>query len=236
MPLFQLLVYLVIDRRMNYDPCLKYTDTPMWNAKLLVKMWQGYVQDENAPDIAYASPMEAQSFEKLPSAYVETAEFDCLHDEGIAYLCRGTSQSRCVGGTERNERHDARIRYCGKGGNNKKGCCGTNFVYKRPILSKARVKICLPIHTYQKENSDWLRKPSRRYRTRGSDCQGHACEYLLERFAHQTRQPAESGRGDHGRSRDGRHRGRSRLGGHARKAPLMAVKQSTFACHLLIRG
>ena len=57
----------------------------MWNAKLSVKMWQGYVQDENAPDIAYASPMEAQSFEKLPSAYVETAEFDCLHDEGIAY-------------------------------------------------------------------------------------------------------------------------------------------------------
>ena len=85
MPLFQLLVYPVTDRRMNYDSCRKYTDTPMWNAKLSVKMWQGYVQDENAPDIAYASPMEAQSFEKLPSAYVETAEFDCLYDEGIAY-------------------------------------------------------------------------------------------------------------------------------------------------------
>ena len=85
MPLFQLLVYPVTDRRMNYDSCRKYTDTPMWNAKLSVKMWQGYVQDENAPDIAYASPMEAQSFEKLPRAYVETAEFDCLHDEGIAY-------------------------------------------------------------------------------------------------------------------------------------------------------
>ena len=84
-PLFQLLVYPVTDRRMNYDSCRKYTDTPMWNAKLSVKMWQGYVQDENAPDIAYASPMEAQSFENLPSAYVETAEFDCLHDEGIAY-------------------------------------------------------------------------------------------------------------------------------------------------------
>ena len=85
MPLFQLLVYPVTDRRMNYDSCRKYTDTPMWNAKLSVKMWQGYVQDENAPDIAYASPMEVQSFENLPSAYVETAEFDCLHDEGIAY-------------------------------------------------------------------------------------------------------------------------------------------------------
>ena len=85
MPLFQLLVYPVTDRRMNYDSCRKFTDTPMWNAKLSVKMWQGYVQDENAPDIAYASPMEAKIFENLPSAYVETTEFDCLHDEGIAY-------------------------------------------------------------------------------------------------------------------------------------------------------
>ena len=85
MPLFQLLVYPVTDRRMNYDSCRKFTDTPMWNAKLSVKMWQGYVQNENASDIAYASPMEADRFDGLPSAYVETAEFDCLHDEGIAY-------------------------------------------------------------------------------------------------------------------------------------------------------
>ena len=85
MPLFQLLVYPVTDRRMDYDSCRKYTDTPMWNAKLSVKMWQGYVQNENAPDIAYASPMEAKRFDSLPTSYVETAEFDCLRDEGIAY-------------------------------------------------------------------------------------------------------------------------------------------------------
>lgn len=85
MPIFQLLVYPVTDRRMNYDSCRKFTDTPMWNAKLSVKMWQGYVQNESASDIAYASPMEADNFDGLPSAYVETAEFDCLHDEGIAY-------------------------------------------------------------------------------------------------------------------------------------------------------
>lgn len=85
MPLFQLLVYPVTDRRMNYESCRKYTDTPMWNAKLSVKMWAGYVPDVNAPDIAYASPMEAERFDSLPCAYVETAEFDCLHDEGISY-------------------------------------------------------------------------------------------------------------------------------------------------------
>ncbi|MBO5976558.1 MAG: alpha/beta hydrolase fold domain-containing protein [Oscillospiraceae bacterium] len=29
--------------------------------------------------------MEAASFEGLPPAYIETAEFDCLHDDGILY-------------------------------------------------------------------------------------------------------------------------------------------------------
>ncbi len=85
MPCFQLLIYPVTDRRMQTESNRRYTDTPMWNANLSVRMWQGYVQDENPPDIAYASPMEASSFAGLPKAYVETAEFDCLHDEGIAY-------------------------------------------------------------------------------------------------------------------------------------------------------
>ena len=84
-PYFQLLVYPVTDRRMDYDSCRNYTDTPMWNSRLSKIMWEGYVKDVNASDIAYASPMEAKSFDRLPSAYVETAEFDCLHDEGVAY-------------------------------------------------------------------------------------------------------------------------------------------------------
>ncbi|MGM9681872.1 MAG: competence protein CoiA family protein [Eubacteriales bacterium] len=84
-PLFQLLFYPVTDCRMQTESCKEYTYTPMWNAKLSVTMWRGYIQDENAPDIAYASPMEAKSFDDLPGAYVETAEFDRLHDEGMAY-------------------------------------------------------------------------------------------------------------------------------------------------------
>lgn len=84
-PCFQLLVYPVTDRRMQTASCKMYTDTPMWNARLSEKMWKGYVQSEDVPDLAYASPMEAASFKGLPPAYVETAEFDCLHDEGVAY-------------------------------------------------------------------------------------------------------------------------------------------------------
>ncbi|MGN1061446.1 MAG: alpha/beta hydrolase [Candidatus Coproplasma sp.] len=88
-PLFQLLVYPVTDRRMNTLSQKQFTDTPIWNGKLSKIMWQGYLQGgENCSgvkNIAYASPMEAESFISLPAAYVEVAEFDCLRDEGLAY-------------------------------------------------------------------------------------------------------------------------------------------------------
>lgn len=84
-PAFQLLVYPVTDRRMDTESNRRFTDTPMWNSKLSVKMWEAYLPDPNVPNIVYASPMEAKSFAGLPNAYVETAEFDCLHDEGLAY-------------------------------------------------------------------------------------------------------------------------------------------------------
>ena len=84
-PYFQLLVYPVIDRRMESESNQRFTDTPMWNSTLSQKMWDGYLPDPDTPDLAYASPIEAISFEHLPPAYIETAEFDCLHDEGIAY-------------------------------------------------------------------------------------------------------------------------------------------------------
>lgn len=84
-PLFQLLVYPVTDRRMGSDSNRQFTDTPMWNSKLSVKMWEAYLQAPPGELLAYASPLEADSFAELPPAYVETAQFDCLHDEGVDY-------------------------------------------------------------------------------------------------------------------------------------------------------
>ncbi len=85
LPCLQMLIYPVTDRRMQTESNRKYTDTPMWNSKLSVKMWKGYTPNADVPDIAYASPMQAIRFDGLPQAYVEVAEFDCLRDEGIAY-------------------------------------------------------------------------------------------------------------------------------------------------------
>lgn len=85
MPLFQMMIYPVTDRRMGSDSNKRFTDTPMWHSRLSARMWQSYLQDASVEHIEYASPLEAARFDGLPPAYVELAEYDCLHDEGFAY-------------------------------------------------------------------------------------------------------------------------------------------------------
>ncbi|MBQ7915982.1 MAG: alpha/beta hydrolase [Firmicutes bacterium] len=83
--LFQMLPYPFLDARNNSDSCKKYTDTPMWNSTLSQRIGPMTNVDKSNPDYVYYSPVEAESFEGLPPAYIETAEFDCLHDDGILY-------------------------------------------------------------------------------------------------------------------------------------------------------
>ena len=85
LPSFQMLIYPVLDRRMQTASMQRFTDTPMWNMRLNEKMWQWYLPEQTTLDIAYASPAEAATLAGLPDTYLETAEFDCLRDEGVAY-------------------------------------------------------------------------------------------------------------------------------------------------------
>ena len=82
---FQMLPYPFLDARNNSESCKKYTDTPMWNSTLSHRISPMTKVDPTRPDYVYYSPVEAASFEGLPPAYIETAEFDCLHDDGILY-------------------------------------------------------------------------------------------------------------------------------------------------------
>ena len=82
---FQMLPYPFLDARNNSESCKKYTDTPMWNSVLSARVAPMTKVDKNRSDYVYFSPVEADAFEKLPPAYIETAEFDCLHDDGILY-------------------------------------------------------------------------------------------------------------------------------------------------------
>jgi len=82
---FQMLPYPFLDARNNSESCKKFTDTPMWNSSLSSRITPMTKADKSRPDYVYYSPVEAGSFAGLPPAYIETAEFDCLHDDGILY-------------------------------------------------------------------------------------------------------------------------------------------------------
>lgn len=82
---FQMLPYPFLDARNTSESCKRFTDTPMWNSTLSHKIGPMTSVDRSRPDYIWYSPVEADSFEGLPPAYIETAEFDCLHDDGILY-------------------------------------------------------------------------------------------------------------------------------------------------------
>lgn len=81
---FQLLIYPFVDMSLSSESNRKYTDTPMWNSTLSKKMAGGFFREGEKENYVYASPIEGKA-EELPPAYIETAEFDCLHDDGINY-------------------------------------------------------------------------------------------------------------------------------------------------------
>ena len=78
-----LLIYPVTDRRMQTASMREFTDTPVWDARLTKMMWQCYLGEAEPSPVEYASPVEAKDFSEFPPTYMEVAEFDCLHDEGI---------------------------------------------------------------------------------------------------------------------------------------------------------
>ena len=88
-PVFQLLIYPVLDMRCSTRSQLEFTDTPMWNSRLSRLMWQGYLG--KAPDegiLSYASPSLIEDISCMPPSYIETAEFDCLRDEARDFALR----------------------------------------------------------------------------------------------------------------------------------------------------
>lgn len=82
---FQMLPYPFLNARNESASAKRFTDTPMWNSSLSARIGPMTRVDKDHPDYVWYSPVEAESFAGLPPAYIETAEFDCLHDDGILY-------------------------------------------------------------------------------------------------------------------------------------------------------
>lgn len=81
-PCAQMLIYPLTDGNMQTDSMKKFSDTPIWNSKSNRRMWLYYCRAE---DVLDASPMHSVLPPSIPDTYIETAELDCLHDEGILY-------------------------------------------------------------------------------------------------------------------------------------------------------
>ena len=84
-PCAQMLIYPVTDASLSTKSMKMYADTPLWNSQNNRKMWEFYLKNATAEERKNASPMRSRLPRRIPDTYLETAEYDCLHDEGVLY-------------------------------------------------------------------------------------------------------------------------------------------------------
>jgi acetyl esterase len=80
---YQLLNQPELDDRQETWSAHNFTDTPWMTRDKLAATWRHYLG--SAPATPYAAPARAADLSGLPPAYIATAEFDPLRDEGITY-------------------------------------------------------------------------------------------------------------------------------------------------------
>lgn len=83
---FQLLNQPQLDDRLDSWSARTFTDTPWMTRDKLAAAWGHYLGA--GPASPYAAPARAGDLSGLPAAYIATAEFDPLRDEGIGYALR----------------------------------------------------------------------------------------------------------------------------------------------------
>ena len=94
MPTGQLLLYPSLDTRLKSKSIRTYLDVPVCNTKAVIEYYKLCVSKEDHSPSVYSSPVEAETLKGMPPTYVETAEFDCLHDDGILFADR-LSKENC---------------------------------------------------------------------------------------------------------------------------------------------
>ncbi|MCD7954626.1 MAG: alpha/beta hydrolase [Lachnospiraceae bacterium] len=82
MPDGQMLIYPGCAGDPTTESMCRYKDTPLWNSVLNRKALALYGNEKDYQNPLFR-PVLADSFSGFPKAYIETAEFDCLHDAGV---------------------------------------------------------------------------------------------------------------------------------------------------------
>ncbi|MBE6785643.1 MAG: alpha/beta hydrolase [Ruminococcaceae bacterium] len=85
-PAAQLLLYPFVDGDAQSPSMKEFTDTPMCNSKAAVHYNKAYIPEGTTEKPYRFSAVDAPDHSGLAEAYIETAEFDCLHDGGVKYF------------------------------------------------------------------------------------------------------------------------------------------------------
>ena len=85
---YQVLIYPITDSNLETPSYLKNGEGHFLTTERMAWFWDLYLSDQSEASNPYASPLQAESLDGLPPAYVMTAEFDPLLSEGDAYADR----------------------------------------------------------------------------------------------------------------------------------------------------
>ena len=85
LPKGEMLIYPVLDKRMVTESMQRFTDTPIWDSRCNKLFWDMYLKGIDEDQTKYASISQVEDLSYFPNTYIEVAEFDCLHDEGVEF-------------------------------------------------------------------------------------------------------------------------------------------------------
>jgi acetyl esterase/lipase len=86
-PVFQLLVYPMLDDRTVLRADIDDSNSPAWNQKSNLFGWESYLGKKcGAEDVlAYSVPARREDLSGLPQAWIGVGTLDVFHDEDVAY-------------------------------------------------------------------------------------------------------------------------------------------------------
>ena len=85
LPKGAMFIYPVLDKRMDTGSMRRFTDTPIWDSRCSRMFWDMYLENADKEGSRYASISEVDPLNYFPPTYIEVAEFDGLHDEGVEF-------------------------------------------------------------------------------------------------------------------------------------------------------
>ena len=88
LPIRQLLLYPVLDPRLEGASYLEFRDGYLLSRASVVRDWSLYLRDDLDKANPYAAPLNARTLRGMPPATIFTVEYDPVRDDGAAYAQR----------------------------------------------------------------------------------------------------------------------------------------------------